>query len=216
MRNQKNNSKKEKELQKLRAENKKLREIVSKESKTKESEINYLRRDRNPLIKIEKRNNVSYLIARKPNGKIISYKKYNKKEYENDILYFKQERTFKRRTAETSYGKKYTFKSGKTLRYRKYDVNTEKGKGVKTESRYESYIIYIEGYYKDKTGIHKITRSSDEHNITYPKSRAYDEANSRFLADIAYILTANYDENEGQRLMENDRIVITDYYISYR
>jgi hypothetical protein len=210
-----------KSLHKEKIKEKKERQVVIKQKKKVRAirtQIPKYRKTEYREVKIEKRGKIKYIVARTQKGKIKSYKKYNPKTYEDDILYYRQEKTFQKRSKETNYGKSYKYKSGTLLQYRKYDKENQKAKGVKDESRFSEYVIYIEGKLKIKGRWEKIARSSSAHSINYPKERAYREAEETFYSDSARMILGDghYDESEGKQLEFNNRIEITDVYISYR
>jgi hypothetical protein len=209
-------------LQKEKVKEKKQRTVIRKEKKkirVLHTKIpRYLKSDYRE-IKIEKRKDgFKYIVGRTRKGKVISYKRYNPKTYEDDILYYKQEKTFQKRSKETNYGKSFKYKSGTLLQYREYDKQSQKAKGVKKESRFSEYVIYIEGRVKINGKWNNIARSSSAHSINYPKEKAYDEAEETFYSDSARMILGegHYDENEGKQLEANQRVEITNVYLSYR
>jgi hypothetical protein len=223
-------SKKEKKLQdevkKLKRELSKIKKeksksekaIYYKRSKPKEKGLRPRHDKEYSEVRIEERKGQPFLIARKPNGKIISSKSYNPDTLEQDILYYKSERRFTSRKQNKSYGKSYLWKTGNLQQYRKYNKETEKGKGVRNEDKYSEYILFIDGEIKTAKGIKNISRCSDAHSLDYPKERAYKEAEERFYSSCAKELLGDnhYDENEGRKLESKHLIEITDTYISYK
>jgi hypothetical protein len=167
-------------------------------------------------VKVEIIKGKQYLVARRKDGKIKSKKVYEEERMYEDILYYNKERTFKKRAENKNYGKKYTYKSGKIIRYREFNIRTEKARGIKTEDPNSVYIIYIEGWYEKNKTKHYISRSSDSHPLSYPKDKAYLEAEERFYSDASRLMGHGYDEHEGIRLEKGGLIQITNTYISYR
>jgi hypothetical protein len=178
------------------------------------------------ILYVEKFRNEKYIVIR-DNGRV-KRKKYNPKTYDDDIANYKEFRSFYNPKQTKSYGKSYTFKSGTTVRYRTYDDKNERGKGVRNESRYTFYQIYVEGYVVRNGHKYYYARSSDKHELGYPKDAAKQEAINRFYQSGQQIYL--YDEKDKKKydsasskqqtlirhlFSRGDEPVIENIYITY-
>lgn len=197
----------------------------TKRATTPARSFSYYKRKSYPKF-VETFRGKKYIVIRENNR--VSRKKYDRKSYSDDIKTYKEFRSFQNPKQIKSYGKSYTFKSGTTVRYRKYIEKENRGKGVRNESRYTFYQIYVDGYVVRNRKTIFYSRSSNRHEIGYPKSKAYDEALRNFYhsANLMYL----YDENEKRKYDKSDskqqkllryvhskgsEPVITDVYITY-
>jgi len=149
---------------------------------------------------VEKWKNGNQLVVRSPQGKVIARKKYNPTTYKKDLSTFKQNHSFLENKKVNTLVK---------MRENSYTIKETKG-----NKQISKYNVRVRGTYQYQiTAILKngeiVNARSEQHEASYSKQDARDEAYNNLQYLIAEKISSVYDDNEGARLIENGIIVAT-------